>query len=172
MGGGRSRAAAPRAGVPERTPAGRKTAAEILALAASHPDDIDTPLPVTAVRADGWLGDLLGGAAAQSLRPLEPPDGFTATLRPYQQRGLSWLAFLSSLGLGAAWPTTWAWARPSSCWPLETLQRHQDPDAGPTLLLCPMSLVGNWQREAAKFAPGLRVYAHHGGARLHGDALA
>jgi SNF2 family DNA or RNA helicase len=34
-----------------------------------------------------------------------------------------------------------------------------------------MSLVGNWQREAAKFAPGLRVYAHHGGARLHGDAL-
>src|SRR6202022_1507837 len=53
----------------------------------------------------------------------------------------------------------------------ETLQRHQDRDASPTLLLCPMSLVGNWQREAAKFAPGLRVYAHHGGARLHGDAL-
>ena len=52
------------------------------------------------MRADGWLGDLLSGAAAQSLRPLEPPDGFTATLRPYQQRGLSWLAFLSSLGLG------------------------------------------------------------------------
>ena len=54
---------------------------------------------------------------------------------------------------------------------VETLQRQQDPDAGPTLLLCPMSLVGNWQREAAKFAPGLRVYAHHGGARLHGEAL-
>ncbi len=54
---------------------------------------------------------------------------------------------------------------------METFQRHQDPAAGPTLLLCPMSLVGNWQREAAKFAPGLRVYAHHGGARLHGEAL-
>ncbi len=84
-----------------RKPSGHKTAAEILALAASHPDDIDTPLDVTAVRADGWLGDLLSGAAAQSLQPLEPPDGFTATLRPYQQRGLSWLAFLSSLGLGS-----------------------------------------------------------------------
>jgi SNF2 family DNA or RNA helicase len=54
---------------------------------------------------------------------------------------------------------------------MECLQRHQDPGTGPTLLLCPMSLVGNWQREAAKFAPGLRVYPHHGSARLHGDAL-
>ena len=155
----------------ERTPAGRKTAAEILALAASHPDDIDTPLEVTAVRADGWLGDLLGGAAAQSLRPLEPPDGFTATLRPYQQRGLSWLAFLSSLGLGSCLGDDMGLGKTVQLLAVETLQRHQDPDAGPTLLLCPMSLVGNWQREAAKFAPGLRVYAHHGGARLHGDAL-
>jgi SNF2 family DNA or RNA helicase len=54
---------------------------------------------------------------------------------------------------------------------MECLQRYQDPGTGPTLLLCPMSLVGNWQREAAKFAPKLRVYPHHGGARLHGDAL-
>ena len=155
----------------ERKPAGRKTAAEILALAASHPDDFDTPLEVTAVRADGWLGDLLGGAAAQSLRPLEPPDGFTATLRPYQQRGLSWLAFLSSLGLGSCLGDDMGLGKTVQLLAVETLQRHQDPDAGPTLLLCPMSLVGNWQREAAKFAPGLRVYAHHGGARLHGDAL-
>ena len=155
----------------ERKPAGRKTVADILALAASHPDDFDTPLEVTAVRADGWLGDLLGGAAAQSLVPLEPPDGFTATLRPYQQRGLSWLAFLSSLGLGSCLGDDMGLGKTVQLLAVETLQRHQDPDAGPTLLLCPMSLVGNWQREAAKFAPGLRVYAHHGGARLHGDAL-
>jgi SNF2 family DNA or RNA helicase len=54
---------------------------------------------------------------------------------------------------------------------LESAQRHDEPGTGPTLLLCPMSLVGNWQREAAKFAPALRVYAHHGTARLRGDAL-
>ena len=41
----------------------------------------------------------------------------------------------------------------------------------PTLLVCPMSLVGNWQREAARFAPGLRVHVHHGGERLSGPAL-
>lgn len=156
----------------QRKPTGRKTAAEILALAASHPDDIDTPLEVTAVRADGWLGDLLSGAAAQSLEPLQPPDGFTATLRPYQLRGLSWLAFLSSLGLGSCLGDDMGLGKTVQLLAMETLQRQQDPDARPTLLLCPMSLVGNWQREAAKFAPGLRVYAHHGGTRLHGDALA
>ena len=155
----------------ERKPAGRKTAAEILALAASHPDDIDTPLDVIAVRADGWLGDLLSGTAAQSLRPLEPPDGFTATLRPYQQRGLSWLAFLSSLGLGSCLADDMGLGKTVQLLAVETLQRQQDLNVGPTLLLCPMSLVGNWQRETAKFAPGLRVYAHHGGARLRGDGL-
>jgi SNF2 family DNA or RNA helicase len=154
-----------------REPTGRKTAAEILALAASHPDDIDTPLEVTSVRAEGWLGDLLSGAAAQSLEPLEPPDSFTATLRPYQQRGLAWLAFLSSLGLGSCLADDMGLGKTVQLLAMEALQRHQDPDTGPTLLLCPMSLVGNWQREAAKFAPGLRVYAHHGGARLRGDAL-
>jgi SNF2 family DNA or RNA helicase len=156
----------------QRKPTGRKTAAEILALAASHPDDLDTPLEVTAVRADGWLGDLLAGTAAQSLQPVEPPDGFTATLRPYQQRGLAWLAFLSSLGLGSCLGDDMGLGKTVQLLATETLQRQQNPEAGPTLLLCPMSLVGNWQREAAKFAPSLRVYAHHGTARLHGDALA
>ncbi|MBW0011136.1 MAG: DEAD/DEAH box helicase, partial [Pseudonocardiales bacterium] len=154
-----------------RKPTGRTTAAEILTLAASHPDDIDPPLPLTSVRADGWLGELLSGAAAQSLQPLQPPPGFTATLRPYQQRGLSWLAFLSSLGLGSCLADDMGLGKTVQLLALECLQRHQDPGTGPTLLLCPMSLVGNWQREAARFAPGLRVYPHHGGARLHGDVL-
>lgn len=154
-----------------RAPSGRKTAAELLALAASHPDDLDAPLPITAVRADGWLGDLLAGTAAQSLEPVAPPEGFGATLRPYQLRGLSWLAFLSSLGLGSCLADDMGLGKTVQLLALESVARDQDPDSGPTLLLCPMSLVGNWQREAAKFAPGLRVYAHHGGTRLHGDAL-
>jgi SNF2 family DNA or RNA helicase len=151
-------------------PTGRATTAEILALAASHAD-ADTPLDVIAVRADGWLGDLLGGSAAQSLQLLAPPSEFTATLRPYQQRGLSWLAFLSSLGLGSCLADDMGLGKTVQLLAMESLQRHDDPQTGPTLLLCPMSLVGNWQREAARFAPGLRVYAHHGGARLRGDAL-
>ena len=123
------------------------------------------------MRADGWLGDLLSGAAAQSLQPLAPPPEFTAMLRPYQQRGLSWLAFLSSLGLGSCLADDMGLGKTVQLLALESAQRHDQPGAAPTLLLCPMSLVGNWQREAAKFAPTLRVYAHHGTARLRGDAL-
>jgi SNF2 family DNA or RNA helicase len=43
--------------------------------------------------------------------------------------------------------------------------------SGPTLLIGPMSLVGNWQREAARFTPKLRVYVHHGGGRHRGEDL-
>jgi SNF2 family DNA or RNA helicase len=155
----------------ERTPTGRKTAAEILALAASHPDDVDTPLPLTGVRADGWLGDLLDGTVAQSLRDVPTPVGFGTELRPYQQRGLSWLTFLASLGLGACLADDMGLGKTVQLLAVESAYRAEHPDAGTTLLLCPMSLVGNWQREAAKFAPDLTVYAHHGQERLHGEAL-
>ncbi len=152
-------------------PAGAKTAAEVLALAASHPDDLDTPLPVTGVQADGRLGELLAGTAARSLTPVDLPAAFDATLRPYQERGLSWMAFLSSLGLGSCLADDMGLGKTVQLLALESADRSANPEAGPTLLLCPMSLVGNWQREAAKFAPRLRVYAHHGRERLGGDAL-
>src|SRR5699024_12772548 len=44
--------------------------------------------------------------------------------------------------------------------------------SGPTLLVCPMSVVGAWQREAAKFAPHLAVHVHHGGDRLRDESFA
>jgi SNF2 family DNA or RNA helicase len=148
------------------------TVAEVMRLAAAHPDDLDTPLPLARVTADGWLGEFLGGAAPQSVRPVELPDHFLARLRPYQERGLSWLAFLSSLGLGACLADDMGLGKTVQLLALEAAHRAEDPAGGPTLLLCPMSLVGNWEREAARFAPGLRVYAHHGPQRVHGEELA
>jgi SNF2 family DNA or RNA helicase len=150
----------------------RKSAAEILALAAAHPDDLDTPLRVTTVTADGWLGELLSGCVPQFLQSVPASENFRATLRPYQQRGLSWLSFLASLGLGACLADDMGLGKTVQLLALETAHRAVDPAAGPTLLICPMSLVGNWEREAAKFAPDLRVYAHHGSQRLRGTDLA
>jgi SNF2 family DNA or RNA helicase len=155
-----------------RQPSARKSATEILALAAAHPDDLGTPLPVTTVAADGWLGELLDGGVPQFLQPLPASTQFRATLRPYQQRGLSWLSFLATLGLGACLADDMGLGKTVQLLALETALRAENPAAGPTLLLCPMSLVGNWEREAAKFAPELRVYAHHGPQRLRGPALA
>ena len=155
---------------------GRATAAEFLGLAAGHPDDLDLPLPLTGVSADGWLGDLLDGTAPASLEAVEPPESFTATLRPYQSRGLSWLDFLGRLGMGACLADDMGLGKTVQLLALETTARARTtPDAGavtrPTLLLCPVSLIGNWQAEAARFAPGLRVVAHHGPDRPRGDAL-
>jgi hypothetical protein len=149
------------------------TAADLLAFARGAGPA--TPLPITSVVADGWVGDLLEGTADRTLTPLDAPPGFLATLRPYQQRGLSWLAFLSSLGLGACLADDMGLGKTVQMLALEAHERAAGqlgrPRPGPTLILCPMSLVGTWQREAAKFAPSLRVHAHHGVARPHGEAL-
>jgi SNF2 family DNA or RNA helicase len=156
-------------------PGGRARPGELLALAAGQVER-ETPLPIVSARVDGWLGDLLSGAAERALRPVDPPPGFTATLRPYQRRGLAWLAFLAGLGLGACLADDMGLGKTVQLLALEARDRAGDPDDGevewPTLLVCPMSLVGNWQREAAKFAPSLRVYAHHGLARARGAQLA
>jgi hypothetical protein len=61
----------------------------------------DAELPLVEVDADGILGDLLSGEADRRLEPVPTPEGFTGVLRPYQERGLSWLSFMSRLGLGA-----------------------------------------------------------------------
>ena len=154
-----------------RQPAGQATAGEILRLAAAHPDDGDAPLPVTAVHADGWLGELLDGSVPRQLREVPVPAHFQASLRPYQERGLAWLAFLSSLGLGACLADDMGLGKTVQLLALEAVHRAGNPGDPPTLLLCPMSLVGNWEREAARFTPGLRVYAHHGRDRLRGEPL-
>jgi SNF2 family DNA or RNA helicase len=107
-----------------------------------------------------------------NVRFVPVPDDFQATLRPYQERGLSWLAFLSSLGLGACLADDMGLGKTVQLLALEAAHRAENPGDAPTLLLCPMSLVGNWQREAARFTPSLRVYAHHGRERLRDERLA
>ena len=127
--------------------------------------------------ADGWLGDLLSGEADERLTPAETPAGFHGTLRPYQQRGLSWLSFLGRLGIGAVLADDMGLGKTVQLLSMLWAERVEhaavrENSAGPTLLICPMSLTGNWQREAERFTPGLAVHVHHGADRLAGDELA
>ena len=125
-------------------------------------------VPVTAVTADGVLGDLLDGTAERHLVPIDAPAGFQGTLRPYQQRGLAWLSFLESVGLGGVLADDMGLGKTVQ---LLALIAGDPAEAAPTLLICPTSLVGNWQREAAKFTPGVRVHVHHGAERPRGKAF-
>ncbi|MFC4063108.1 DEAD/DEAH box helicase [Planomonospora corallina] len=129
----------------------------------------DEELPLVGVEADGLLGDLLSGEADHRLTPVATPSGFRGTLRPYQERGLSWLSFLSGLGLGGVLADDMGLGKTAQTLSLLLGERTGGP-VPPTLLVCPMSLVGNWQKEAARFAPSLRVYVHHGGTRRRGEA--
>ena len=156
----------------ERNQAGTMTAADALTaglgLGLGGPGEPDEEVPLVGVDADGWLGDLLSGQADRRLRPMATPAGFSGQLRPYQERGLSWLSFLGELGLGGILADDMGLGKTIQLLSLVAGQRG----GRPTLLVCPMSLVGNWQREAARFTPDLRVHVHHGADRLDGESLA
>jgi SNF2 domain-containing protein/SNF2 helicase protein/helicase-like protein len=151
----------------ERRGSGVMSSGEALLAGLGETED----LPVTEVDADGWLADLLSGQAEQRLEPAITPASFHGQLRPYQERGLSWLSFLGQAGLGSILADDMGLGKSPQT--LALLAREQDEGLrrGPSLLVCPMSLVGNWQREAARFTPDLAVYVHHGAGRLAGDDL-
>ncbi|HEX5740375.1 MAG TPA: SNF2 helicase-associated domain-containing protein, partial [Pilimelia sp.] len=141
-----------------RRRAGTLTVAEVLREVTGGPD----VLPVAEVDADGVLGDVLSGALDERLTPTPSPPGLAGTLRPYQQRGLSWLAFLSRAGLGGVLADDMGLGKTVSTL---ALLLHERPAPAPTLLVCPMSLLSNWEKEAGRFAPDLRVLVHHGAGR-------
>jgi non-specific serine/threonine protein kinase len=148
---------------------GTMTVAELLQAGMSAAEG-PAGLPVVSVTAEGALGELLAGEVERRLEPVSTPDGFTGALRPYQQRGLAWLAFLEQLGLGGILADDMGLGKSATILAL-LLHRRAEAGGGPTLLVCPMSLVGNWQREVAKFAPELRVHVHHGAERARGRAF-
>ncbi|MFF5711802.1 DEAD/DEAH box helicase [Streptomyces sp. NPDC012756] len=119
------------------------------------------------VAATGWLERLRERLAEpEGDRPeIAQPPALAATLRDYQLRGLDWLHRMTSLGLGGCLADDMGLGKTITVIALH-LHRQADPaSAGPTLVVCPTSLMGNWQREIEKFAPGTPVRRFHGAAR-------
>jgi superfamily II DNA or RNA helicase len=128
-----------------------------------------------AMRTTAALGEGVAWEGAQQLRemvqrlsgqtelPVVPvPSSVQATLRPYQQQGLNWLQFLREYGLGGILADDMGLGKT-----LQTLAHIQvEKDAGrlthPALIIAPVSLMGNWRREAERFCPTLRCLVIHG----------
>jgi hypothetical protein len=129
--------------------------------------DLEPGLEVLDVDATavGWMRTLLDGALHATVEAVPTPAGFEGQLRPYQERGVGWLAFLGRLGLGACLADDMGLGKTAQL----IAAMIADPADGPTLVVCPVSVLGNWERELARFAPSLRVLVHHGGARNVGD---
>ena len=99
------------------------------------------------------------------IQPAEPPQGLDATLRDYQLRGLAWLDLMTSLGLGGCLADDMGLGKTITLIALHLRRAHH----APTLVVCPASLLGNWQREITRFAPGVPVRRFHGADRTLED---
>lgn len=128
-------------------------------------------LPVVSFEAEGALKELINTLTTgnQTLDEIEEPDGFKGTLRPYQARGVSWLAFLEQWGLGACLADDMGLGKTIQLIGFLLHLRSQDLLDQPSLLVCPTSVLSNWQREVKKFAPALNTLVYHGDRRPHGS---
>lgn len=118
------------------------------------------------VQPTGWLAALRERLAdPEAQEPVGQPAALAATLRDYQRRGLNWLARMTSLGLGCCLADDMGLGKTITLIALHLHRQTETDTAGPTLVVCPTSLMGNWQREIEKFAPGTRVRRFHGPRR-------
>ncbi len=127
-------------------------------------------LPVLGMEAAGDIAPLFGGlVSGREISTAPVPESFRGKLRPYQERGLSWLAFLERFGLGACLADDMGLGKTIQLLALLLREREDasgNADIPPTLLLAPMSVLENWKLEARRFAPSLRVAIHHGPQRV------
>ncbi len=156
-------------------PGGEMELGEAMQLALAS-DSAQTGLPVTGLEATGWVAAMLGGEGGASIKlpELGAPDTFNGTLRPYQARGMSWMAFMERFGFGACLADDMGLGKTIQMLALLVHERKVAGEArvDPTLLIVPMSVIGNWVKEAQKFAPSLRVLVHHGVDRVTDETFA
>ena len=119
------------------------------------------------VFGEGWASDVLRRAGEAKVEALPAPKGFHGDLRSYQAAARGWLHFLDEVGLGGCLALDMGLGK------TPTVLAHvlATRDEGPTLVVAPAAVVGNWASEARKFTPALRVLIHHGSSRSHAEDL-
>ena len=115
-----------------------------------------------SVTNGAWLSSLLMNLRKpESIRKAVLPKSFRATLRPYQSSGFTWLNYMDKLGFGACLADDMGLGKTVQVLAyLEKLRRTNKH--AHALLVVPASLIGNWQKEAEKFAPALDFQILHG----------
>jgi SNF2 family DNA or RNA helicase len=106
-----------------------------------------------------WLHELANGLPDDRLEETHEADGFDGELRHYQRRALSWMQFLARVGLGGCLADDMGLGKTA------TTLAHLLERPGPHLVVCPLSVVHNWESETHRFTPGRSVVVHHGSAR-------
>lgn len=106
--------------------------------------------------------ELIAATRAEASEPCDTIPGLLAGLRSYQSHGVAWLQFLDGLGLGACLADDMGLGKTMQILALLLREKHSKPShTHPSLLIVPASLMGNWHREATRFAPNLRLALLH-----------
>lgn len=122
----------------------------------------------TSVHGNVWAAELLHAAASVAGSPASEPAGFKGELRSYQAEALAWLGFLDDAGLGGCLALDMGLGK------TPTMLAHlvAGVGRGPSLVVAPPAVVGNWAAEARRFTPKLKVVVHHGAGRADHSGLA
>ena len=154
-------------------------AVDLLRLSSGESPDGETSLQLVAdgavpgagdeapsVSAD-WVAALLAGLPDERLEEVHEPPEFVGELRHYQRRGLAWMQFLARVGLGGCLADDMGLGKTA------TTLAHLIERPGPHLVVCPLSVVHNWEARRAGSRQSLQVTVHHGSGRQrrrrHGD---
>ena len=147
------------------------TMRDLLTLAIGAGAEGDVPIEAAGFGRKGEMGGLLVRLRGEEpVAPLETPANFNGELRPYQERGLAWMAWLAHWGLGACLADDMGLGKTIQALALFLHERNTGISR-PILLVCPLSLIANWRYEAERFAPDLKVLAHCGPDRAPGRML-
>lgn len=112
------------------------------------------------LEALGSIRDSLTGSVPQS--PVTSPDTLKATLRPYQLEGLAWLQRLRRAGFGGILADDMGLGKTIQTLGHLAIEHRAGSGHPPSLVVCPTSLLPNWQAEARRFVPTLRTVVLHG----------
>jgi non-specific serine/threonine protein kinase len=128
-----------------------------------HEDETEEASAWVHVAAGEDMREILAGLRSPgNLEGVDAGKALQGVLRPYQQEGLAWLHFLSRLGLGACLADDMGLGKTIQVLALLLCGRHKESTKwGPSLLVVPASLLGNWRNEAERFAPSLKLLFLH-----------
>ncbi|HKP84047.1 MAG TPA: DEAD/DEAH box helicase [Pyrinomonadaceae bacterium] len=102
------------------------------------------------------------------IKPVAAPRGFVGQLRDYQREGLGWFKFLQRFKFGGCLADDMGLGKTVQV--LALLESRRNRESRPSLVVVPRSLIFNWQQEAARFTPKLRVLTHTGSERIKENA--
>ncbi len=114
-------------------------------------------LGAVTAQAEAWTEAVRGLAGAADVELIDVPASLNGTMRPYQQSGFSWLAYLYDHSLGGVLADDMGLGKTLQAIALLCRAREAAPDGPPFLVVAPTSVVGNWAAEVRRFAPGLTV---------------